>query len=38
MEHWLNLKSKNSDADDEKTWCMKKEKSTKLRKYDSIYL
>ena len=38
MERWLNLKRENSDVDDEKTSCMKKEKSTKLRKYDSNYL
>jgi len=38
MERWLNLKRKNSDVDDEKTPCTSKEKSTKLRKYDSNYL
>jgi len=38
MERWLNLKRKNSDVGDEKTPCTSKEKSTKLRKYDSYYL
>ncbi|KAL4136257.1 hypothetical protein QTP88_007808 [Uroleucon formosanum] len=38
MERWLNLKRKNSDVDDEKTPCTSKEKSTKLRKYNSNYL
>jgi len=38
MDRWLNLKKNNSDVNNEKTPCMKKEKLRKLRKYDSIYL
>lgn len=38
VECWINLKRKYSDVDDEKTPCIKKEQSTKLHKYDSIYL
>lgn len=34
MVHWLDLKKKNSNIDNEKTPCMKKEKFTKFRKYD----